>query len=389
MVKYCIFLLTCLSCFSQEKIESTTFFRPEFLVGRHIPSYDLQTGLNPKLALGLSYAKKHKLAQYAWQKYLHNPTTGVSLYFTNYGSKELGNSIAVIPFIEFPINKKQNLHTKFGIGASYFDTKYHRIDNPTNTEISTDFTWAIQGVLYYDLPFKKWQKWRLGLGYFHYSNGHYNLPNKGSNTALLSVSTFFGEKNNILIGKKTAKQTDYKTFGDYFYAIKYGQGFQAFVTEDSKVKVVNSVAITGGIIYKEFIKLKLGLNYRFYQHYYDYIIENNTTPYIDNATKNASNINVNFGAEAMLGRFGVDLEFGVNLYKPFYKKHYDLQIAESNSGYKIKSLFLGRLGLKMYAINNNKNPKNNFYLAGHINSNFGQADFNEISVGFVHRILSN
>jgi len=88
----------------------------------------------------------------------------------------------------------------------------------------------------------------------------------------------------------------------------------------------------------------------------------------------------------LLGNFGIDLEGGLNLYKPFYKTHYELQKSQNETKFKLKNLFLGRLGLKLYAINTKNKPKNNFYLAVHINSNLNQADFSELSIGFTHRI---
>ena len=54
--------------------------------------------------------------------------------------------------------------------------------------------------------------------------------------------------------------------------------------------------------------------------------------------------------------------------------------------YELKKLFLGRLGLKIYAKNTSKKPINNVYIGAHINSNLSQADFTELSIGITHRI---
>ena len=89
----------------------------------------------------------------------------------------------------------------------------------------------------------------------------------------------------------------------------------------------------------------------------------------------------------MFGNIGIDWEGGLNVYKPFYKEHYILENEELDNFYKLKNLFLGRLGLKLYAINTLKKPKSNFYIGTHIKSNLSQADYTELSIGFVHRIL--
>ena len=44
------------------------------------------------------------------------------------------------------------------------------------------------------------------------------------------------------------------------------------------------------------------------------------------------------------------------------------------------------MGLKYYIINTKKKPKHNIYLSAHINSNLGQADFSELSLGYVYRL---
>ena len=42
------------------------------------------------------------------------------------------------------------------------------------------------------------------------------------------------------------------------------------------------------------------------------------------------------------------------------------------------------MGLKYYLIGTTKVPKNNLYLGFHINANLGQADFTELSLGYVY-----
>lgn len=359
------------------------------MMGKSIPSYEIFTGKNPKTAVGVSYEHQNMDNSIAWQSLFKNPTTGVSLYYSNYGTKTKGNAISLFPFIEFHPFKNHRWSTKFGMGIAYFDTKYHPINNPNNKAISSDVTWSFQGILYYDTRLKSNFNLRFGLGAFHHSNGHINIPNEGLNTALLSVSSSFHlkKKQKQQLNKTSLDKSKIKKFNNLFYEIRLGNGLQAFITEDSAVKNVYTVSFKGGTFYKEVIKLSFGINYRFYQHYYDYIVKNNTEPYIENPYKNASNIYLSIGAEAMLGHVGIDWEGGLNIYKPFYKKHYELQKLQNNLKNKLKKLFLGRLGVKLYARNTKRKPKNNFYLAAHINANLSQADFSELSIGYVHQIV--
>ena len=56
------------------------------------------------------------------------------------------------------------------------------------------------------------------------------------------------------------------------------------------------------------------------------------------------------------------------------------------NAYHVKKYVYTRLGLKAYIFNNNTKPKNNFFIGGFINANLFQADFSEISLGFVRRL---
>jgi hypothetical protein len=386
MKKVLFFWLITISCFSQDNT-----LRAELMIGKAVPSYILFTGKTPKLIAGMSYEHKNSDNSIEWKSILNNPTTGLGLFYSNYGSKLQGSSISLIPFIEFHPIKNHKWSTKFGVGIAFFDTKYDPIDNPENNTVSSDLTWAVQSFLYYDAYLKNNINLRFGLGVFHQSNGHTKLPNEGVNTALLSVSSRFVLKNKSLINKSTQifDKTKVKKISNHFYELRYGYGIQAFISEESKKKSVYSFSVKGGTFYKNIVKLNFGMNYRFYQHYYDYILAENIYPYIENAKKNASNINVYVGAEVLLGYIGVDWEIGANLYKPFYKKHYELQKSKSQKQYNLKKIVISRLGLKLYAFNTKQKTKNNIYIATHINSNFGQADFTELSVGFVHNIYNN
>ena len=76
---------------------------------------------------------------------------------------------------------------------------------------------------------------------------------------------------------------------------------------------------------------------------------------------------------------------GVNFYKPFYEEEWLLNEVELNWYYQIKKHVPARMGLKFYALNTDKNPKHNVFLGATINANLGQADFTELSLGYVRR----
>ncbi|SNR33618.1 acyloxyacyl hydrolase [Lutibacter flavus] len=390
MKKLFLFFFIGFSCLGQnEQTFGEYALRPELFFGKTIAAFELYPNTNSQFIIGMSFEKKNLFPEKQWESILNFPTTGVSVYFTNYGNKDLlGRSVSVLPFIKLNLNKKQNFHFKGGLGISYFDTRYDVVNNPRNSAISTKLTWAFQTFLYYNLLSKNNKDLQLGIGYIHHSNGHAQLPNEGLNSALMSISTKIDVKKSIIKNDTKFDLNNVKTFSKGFYSIRYGQGIHKFVKNESLVKAINSIEVYGGLFYKDIFKVSLGATYRFYHHYYDYINENELEPYYSKPILNASNLYLSVGVEAMLGHIGIDWEGGLNLHKPFYKEQYLLEEPELDFFYDLKKLFLGRLGLKLYAINTSKMPKNNFYLSAHINSNLSQADFSELSLGFTHRIFT-
>ncbi|REE81743.1 lipid A 3-O-deacylase PagL [Lutibacter oceani] len=387
MKKILIFFFLSSFCFAQnnEKYDALNF-SPELFFGQTFQPNSWFPKLKSHYMLGFSFEKNNNIFKNKWSNTINLSSTGVGLYFSSLGNQEVvGNAISILPFVEINLNKKESFSTKFGLGTSYFTTQYHPENNPLNTAVSTKLTWAFQTFVYYKFHLKNKRTLKIGAGYFHHSNGHTQLPNSGLNTALASVSTSFK------LNKKQFKEnhnltTDFKKY-KAFYAFRYGQGIQKFIDHESTVKAINAIEFKGGFFYKDILKFSAGITYNFYRHYYDYIKENEVDPYFERPILNASNIYLSIGVEALFGNIGIDWEGGLNVYKPFYKEHYILQDETLNNIYKLKKLFLGRLGLKLYVINTLKKPKNNFYIGAHIKSNLSQADFTELSIGFVHRIF--
>jgi hypothetical protein len=390
MKKIFIFFFLSAYCFAQnnDNYEGLNL-SPELFFGQTFQPNSWFPKLKSHYMLGISFEKKNSIFKNKWSNTINLSSTGVGLYYSSLGNNEVvGNAISILPFVEINLNEKETFSGKFALGTSYFTTQYHPINNPLNTAVSSKFTWAFQTFIYYKFRLNNARSLKVGAGYFHHSNGHTQLPNSGLNTALASFSTSF-ELNKKLINYDTVDNltNDSKKYTS-FYAFRYGQGIQKFIDHESSVKAINAIEFKGGVFYMDFLKFSAGITYNFYRHYYDYIKEYKLEPYIENPLLNASNVYLSIGIEALFGNIGIDWEGGLNVYKPFFKEHYLLENEKLDNFYKPKKLFLGRLGLKLYAINTLKKPKNNFYIGTHIKSNLSQADFTELSVGFVHRIIN-
>jgi hypothetical protein len=347
----------------------------------------------------LSFGIKHNDTLKNWSNFLNNPTTGILLQYNDLNNTErVGQSFAIMPFIELPLNKKRNININLGLGISYTTSFANFETSWNNTYLSTNYNWVYRSFVYYNFFDNKSYSHRFGLGLVHLSNGHVKWPNQGLNSFVISYNTqFFKEKKQPQLTKKLDKNNK-----NTFYSIRTGLGFHALSRFHNNQKKVISSAFSYGKIYDNTYKLSLGFNYKFYENYYDYIIENkevvaNIYPELkEKPIYNASTYGFFINGEIMLGYVSGEIEFGINIDKPFYKVDYRVSnidyivdkfvIGELDNNYHIKKYVYTRLGLKTYIFNNNLKPKNNFFLGGFINANLFQADFSEISLGYVRRL---
>jgi hypothetical protein len=164
---------------------------------------------------------------------------------------------------------------------------------------------------------------------------------------------------------------------------------------DVKNQVFTSSFSFGKIKYKTY-KYGLGLYYHFYKDYYDYIKEdgqiiNDKFPnFKKNPIQYSSAIGVFTNFEILMNHFSLEAELGFNFYKPAYKM--DWQLNDGLTYYprefgikeELKNVISTRLGLRYYALNTKNSPLHNLFLAANINTNLGQANFSELSFGYVY-----
>lgn len=186
-----------------------------------------------------------------------------------------------------------------------------------------------------------------------------------------------------------------------YFCVRTGLGQHVLSEVFNTKKEVYSIALAVGKIYAKTFKFGAGMYYRFYEHYYDYIknetyiIQDQTPHFKSNPFHYATNYGIFVSSELLLSPIGIGLDLGLNLYKPFYKIDWQISQgktfndvyfpAELDDYYRIKRTISGRLGLTYYLINTATSPQHNFFVAAHINANLGQADFSELSLGYVHR----
>ena len=192
-ILFFFFTIIIYTSFAQNNENYNAFsISPELYVGQTFQPNSWFPKLNTHYMFGLSLEKKSTIFIEKWHNTLNLSSTGFSMYFSNFGNNDVvGNAISILPFVAINLNEPATISAKFGLGTSYFTNKYHPINNELNTAVSTDFTWAFLMSVSYNIHLKNERLLKVGLGYFHHSNGHTQLPNSGLNTALASVSTNF------------------------------------------------------------------------------------------------------------------------------------------------------------------------------------------------------
>ena len=400
LIIFSIFIST-----AQEKNPKNFSISPELLFGitgepnTNFPDRGLQK------QVFIRFGWQHTTQSDAWASYLKNVKTGLSIGVADLGnSAQLGTIFTFQPFMEFKSFKSEKFSTSIGFGSSYITKKFDPTTHKFNRAVSTHLNWSFRLFLYYTLLESEAIDWRAGLGYNHNSNGHAKLPNQGYNSFLLSLGA---ELNPSKPSYKTSTPTSAPS--NQFQII-----FHVDWVTGTK-KSVYTLSSDYGKVYNSILKLGVGAYVRFYETYYDYISNNeslvqNGREFSDlssNAFTNALNIGISVKGELVLNHIGIEIQGGINIFKPAYKVDWRINkgwgmvpkvIPESGGNfrlgdinedyYKIKRTISARLGLKYYLINTTKTPTDNVFIGAFINSNLGQADFSELGIGYVKTFSS-
>lgn len=400
----CLFFLLFVSVASLSG-QNLTYFSPELSVGLSAASNENFPDRNLQWQNLLHYTITSFENKQNWAERLGFPKTGVTAAYTNFGNNEaLGSAYSLMPFLEFNNFKSTRWTTKINLGASYFTKKADPISNPNNRAVTTDITWSFRAFTYYTFLKSLVVDWRIGLGVFHHSNGHTRLPNNGYNSFLMSVSGDIHPTTLTTNAPTSLERTSYN-----YISFRTGLGQNVFYDgyPFNERKEVLTLSGEIGKVYNKILRVGIGGFYRVYEHYHDYIKNNeflvrDGQPYAqltDKPWRNASTIALYTRGELLLNHIGIELQLGVNLFKPAYELDWYLNdgwdfapreipdfwiYGEFNSKYELKKLFSTRLGINYYLKGTNVFTPHNFVAGIHLNTNLGQADFTELSIGYVY-----
>jgi hypothetical protein len=447
-----IFMILCIGnvIVTQAQVKQNFKLSTEVLYGISAEANDFFPERDPQYSLVLGIGKTIELPG---KLPAQNPIIGLLGMYTDLGNTELlGHSYALIPYVSFPIFGKhiKGSRLEFGLGGAYFDTRFDPETNFFNQAVTTDITWAFRGSVHQKLWQNAYGLMDLGLVYNHQSNGHTKLPNQGLNSFLISLrqnwdinindrllyddkadesgawpqserATSYSAVNSA--GPLTQKDVQedlneskqYKT--QQYLEARFGYGQNVLALAFNDLRPVRTVSITWGKTHKGYLRWGVGAFYRFYQHYHDYIVGNESlvrpgqefNAFRDNPWRYASNFGVHLNGEVLLGHFGVSTQLGFNFYKPAYAIDWRINegwdypprelppnwvLGEYNTKYQLKKYISSRLGIRYYLWDTRsgsakqKHHTINPFIGAHLNANLGQADFTELSFGLIVRLNS-
>ena len=363
--------------------------QPEIMMGKNIPVYDEFPESSPRTSLFMTYGVIHHDTTKHWVSYYNYPTTGISMSYSSLGNREvLGQELSLLPFITLKTSKniRKSIDFKLGLGLSYFTNPHHEEENSKNRVIGSPFNWGFQAFAYKNLLITELVIIKAGLGFLHHSNAHTTLPNYGLNSAMISLAAEFPTRaydpdSPLKHAKMPIDRTRH-----YFLQSRYGLGFHelggtAFPRGGPSYHI-HSFSLSGGIIFKQQLKWKAGLMYRFYESFYEYAKIDIRGTLDDNYVSIASNVMIFSGIEFLINHIGIDIEAGFNIHKPFYDEFNDRWEFKQGFEFMRNKYISTRLGLNYYLINTAKMPQHNIRVGTHINANFGEADFMDVSLGY-------
>ncbi len=180
----------------------------------------------------------------AWHNIYNNPEIGISFSGWNTGNDEqLGNTYALIPFINFPLikNNKHQFAIKFGWGVGYVEKTFDSDNNYKNIVIGSHLNCALQFQPNYSFNIGEQLMIGGGLNITHFSNGSAATPNLGINFASITAGaryrfakTASGSRANIPAFTKTTRIT---TFAAASFKETYpaeGNKYAAFTLSGSR-----------------------------------------------------------------------------------------------------------------------------------------------------------
>lgn len=320
----------------------------------------------------------------AWQSHYLYPQVGMSVFFADFGNnKILGQSIALMPSFIFRHGNVSKFYgeLKLGFGLAFFNKHYDAFKNTENLYIGSIVT--LSSYASYDIAKSITPRFFLkaGFSFFHFSNGHYQLPNIGMNIPCITIGMKYLPHG--MPQKYYANRIDEfdkrVSFNARFGFGLHEMGYAAQSVGGIKYPVYTTTMYVAKRL-TPINNIQAGLFVSYYTSFHDYIISKEVFSTDKNLKSTVAIIFV--GHEFIAGHFGFVVEAGINIYNPFRKKYAILINQKSSVENVLKRWSGNKFGVQYYPVKPEKNQKNKLFFGVYLKTNFDQADFVEYGLGY-------
>ena len=380
-----VFVLAVQAIVAQSSIQIPLVIEAQYAIGTVAPVYPQfpKKTFSQAFELHVGY---QTTGTRVWHRLFNYPRMGLSFIFQDLGNERvLGHQFSVVPTVYFSTAHREKskvyAEIRYGLGVAYFSNPYDSLRNPDNKGASSRFTW--QFTLGANLRWNIDKRTSLQIGgvWYHASNSHTQLPNVGVNNFALyaGILTYpFGQM------PRRHHLDTMKLDHRWHFNIQVGVGMHkrgsAFGPVHGTLYPVYTLSLYTNKRLGKLFQFKFGAIYRYYPMYQSFLADYNIA---GGASPLRSSSFIFFvGNEFMLGRIALNIEVGVNIYKPAYETFYNTFEKASKFTYYTKQYIATRFGFNYYLLDPDKHPRNNAFVGAGVSANFGQAEFLEFNLGY-------
>lgn len=384
---WCVCLLLAGSLFAQEDETRNAFYaQAEFIGGKLFPMYPKMPKSTVVQGAEFNFGWR-VTGRKEWHQLFNYPRLGLSVIAVDLGNHRLfGQQFCLVPTAYFTTSKKYSrkfqTQIKVGLGLAFFNHPYDTVRNPENYLISAPVTWQFNVGVSFRAEITSHTYFQFGAQWMHASNSHTQLPNVGVNSFVLQAGIVeYPFRNQRKLRNREPIEVDTKIRYHFRFGFGWHERGNAFNRTDRKKYLVYTASFYISRRLGRVVNFNTGFTYRFYQNFYQYIRATNYYP--KNQRLKSSAFIWFFGPEFQLGRFALNLEGGLNLYKPFFKKYFNDIERGSKTDFWTKQLIATRFGFNLYLFDPYTHQRNNVFIGSCVSANLGQAEFLEINIGYV------
>lgn len=316
-----------------------------------------------------------------WEGLYHYPETGVVLNYTNFGNNDtLGSSIGLVYRFQLiqMFGDRWSLTEGMDLGVAYYNKPFNLIENPGNIAVGNSLSALVR--LNFSIRYRITNSWNIYTGFIfhHASNGHTSLPNVGINIPMVQLGAVYSLDKSQSFYKVDKPNFEYSK--KIQFNMRFALGINRFGSE---------VGPSNGPYYPIYLtslyldkrvsginKIQFGMD-AYYNSGYREFLESQQPTELEANFVNSSVISIWIGNELLIGRAGIILQVGYNLYNPFLKYF----IKQDESADQLKAYIPGRFGVQYYLKDHFHGARTNGFIGLYVKSNMGQADFLEFSIG--------